>query len=83
MSECTCGEHWASVAGHAGSCPKATELHEVTAMSEETVTDGGRNPFYEGLFDGETLEQRAARLWYAHELERLRLSPTSESGPAA
>jgi hypothetical protein len=20
--QCTCGEHWASIAGHAGSCPK-------------------------------------------------------------
>lgn len=33
-----------------------------TIEPERQVTDGGRNPRYEGLFEGETEEQRASRL---------------------
>ncbi len=38
------------------------ELLATTPASLQQSTDGGRNPRYEGLFDGETEEQRASRL---------------------
>ena len=43
------------------------------------VTDGGRNPRYEGLFDGETEEQRALRLAPATEAAKLCMGCVEQS----
>lgn len=37
-------------------------------MSAERVTDGGRNMFFEGAFDGETVREKSARLAWANDM---------------
>jgi uncharacterized protein YceH (UPF0502 family) len=67
------GSYLFSITEYAGKCADVLEamLAAAPAPVERLATDGGRNQRFEGLFEGETPDQRNARLASAAPVERV------------